>query len=791
MIPLFSGARIYYVATGGNDNQPGTLNAPFRSLNKAWTQVAAGDTIYIRGGTYPLPTQVYLKGKNGTPGNLIKVWNYPGETPKFTKGPGYTHPNYFRGGCYFSGNYVHFRGLEIYGFTQEDPYVWSGWLVDGGSHNIFELFNVHDNGAGFNIQGNSTGNLVLNCDSHHNYDPQTYGGNADGIGLSFISEGTSNIVKGCRAWSNSDDGFDVFENNGHVLFEQCWSWNNGYIPYTGNTGGNGEGFKFGSTQPNGNTILRTVKNCLAFSNRLSGFHQQEADCRVEVYNSFAFNNGQNGFYFDYLNRAHIFKNNISFNNNDNQASLGPASVSSHNSYGGGGDGGGNGWSNTTSVTDFLSLVVIGIDGARDLLGGLPLLSFAHLSVISDLVDAGTDVGIPFNGQAPDIGAFETGGAAPNQSPVADAGTDKSITLPVNSITQSGSGSDPDGMIVSFQWTRISGPGQYVIISPASPQTVINNLVAGTYLFELRVTDNLGAVDRDTMQLVVNIQPPSPPPNQSPSAQAGPDRVITLPVNSITLYGSGSDPDGYVTAYQWSKISGPASYTIVSPSQPTTLIHTLVQGVYRFELKVTDNDGASGKDTISVTVFMASSPPPSPNRPPLAHAGPDLEITLPVNHTVLTGSGTDPDGSVTGFQWIKISGPGTYTITSPTSPSTALYNLAAGIYQFELTVSDNQGARGKDTVRVLVKKEPGVTPAAMLYPIPAVSMVTIRINLPLTSEKTFLQLLDVKGSVVYLKEFSLNQPVHTEQLDVHSLPAGTYFIILITGPNRMTLPFIKQ
>ncbi len=92
-------------------------------------------------------------------------------------------------------------------------------------------------------------------------------------------------------------------------------------------------------------------------------------------------------------------------------------------------------------------------------------------------------------------------------------------------------------IASYQWTKISGPSQYNIVSPTQAQTVINNLVQGVYQFQLTVTDNLGATGIDTVKVTVN------PANIPPTANAGPDQTITLPTNTVTLFGSGNDPDG--------------------------------------------------------------------------------------------------------------------------------------------------------------------------------------------------------------------------------------------------------
>ena len=195
---------------------------------------------------------------------------------------------------------------------------------------------------------------------------------------------------------------------------------------------------------------------------------------------------------------------------------------------------------------------------------------------------------------------------PNQSPSADAGADVIITLPTNSTTLSGNGTDQDGTIASYQWNKISGPSQYNIASPSTSQTSVDGLTQGVYAFELTVTDNSGAIAKDIVQITVNAA--APPPNQSPSANAGADIVITLPTNSTTLSGNGTDQDGTIASYQWNKISGPSQYNIASPSTSQTSVDGLTQGVYAFELTVTDNSGAIAKDIVQITVNAAAPPP---------------------------------------------------------------------------------------------------------------------------------------------------------------------------------------
>ncbi len=94
-------------------------------------------------------------------------------------------------------------------------------------------------------------------------------------------------------------------------------------------------------------------------------------------------------------------------------------------------------------------------------------------------------------------------------------------------------------------------------------------------------------------------------NYPPVANAGADISITLPANSTTLSGSGTDQDGTVTAYQWTKVSGPAA-SITTATSSSTTVTGLTQGVYTFELKVTDNNAATGTDIVQVTVNAATT-----------------------------------------------------------------------------------------------------------------------------------------------------------------------------------------
>jgi P2-related tail formation protein len=292
---------------------------------------------------------------------------------------------------------------------------------------------------------------------------------------------------------------------------------------------------------------------------------------------------------------------------------------------------------------------------------------------------------------------------PNQPPVANAGTNISITLPTNSAQLNGAASsDPDGTIASYAWTKKSGPTGGNIVSPNAATTQVTGLVQGTYTFELTVTDNNGATATASVNVTV-----LGAPNQLPVANAGNNISITLPTNSAQLNGAASsDPDGTIASYAWTKKSGPTGGNIVSPNAATTQVTGLIQGTYTFELTVTDNNGASAKASVNVTVLAA------PNQPPVANAGTNISITLPTNSAQLNGAASsDPDGTIASYAWTKKSGPTGGNIVSPNAATTQVTGLIQGTYTFELTVTDNNGASAKASVNVTVLAAPNQPPVA--------------------------------------------------------------------------------
>jgi len=281
-------------------------------------------------------------------------------------------------------------------------------------------------------------------------------------------------------------------------------------------------------------------------------------------------------------------------------------------------------------------------------------------------------------------------AAPNGTPVANAGANQSITLPTSSVTVSSAGSTDDVAIISRLWTKVSGPASFSIVTPTAVSTSITGLVAGVYSFRITVTDAGGLSAFDDVAIMVNAAA-----NAAPVSNAGGNQSITLPTSVTTLSGSTSTDDVAITTYGWSKISGPTGGFITSSNTVTTGITGLQAGTYTYRLRVIDGGGLFDDDDVQVTVI------PAANSAPTAVAGTNITITLPTSSTTLNGSGSSDDVAITTYSWTKISGPASYTLATPNAASTGLSGLTAGLYTFRLTVTDGAGLSDTDDIGVTV------------------------------------------------------------------------------------------
>lgn len=159
----------------------------------------------------------------------------------------------------------------------------------------------------------------------------------------------------------------------------------------------------------------------------------------------------------------------------------------------------------------------------------------------------------------------------NKVPVANAGSSATITLPTNSVTLTGAGSDADGQVVSYLWSQVSGPAITSIVNPGAASTLINNFSEGTYVFQLLVTDDKGATGSDTATVIVN---PSPiqtvtlqPSNNATEYQVenlnGQDQTHTGPEISIDTWTTSGQPWTLRNIFKFDLSAIPANATIIS------------------------------------------------------------------------------------------------------------------------------------------------------------------------------------------------------------------------------------
>ncbi|WP_416904410.1 right-handed parallel beta-helix repeat-containing protein [Micromonospora echinospora] len=434
-------ATAYYVAPHGNDDAAGTQAAPWATIARAQNAARAGDTVYLRGGTYAFtransgcasPTarvDAVTLNKSGSSGSPIRYWAYPGEKPVFDFSR--MTDNCRIKGFNVTGSHLHLRGLEARGVPQNNTLnaeSWGIWV--SGSNNTFELIDTHHHmGTGLFINGGA-GNLVLNSDSHDNYDRNSSDGpgeNADGFGAHYTPAGRpANVFRGCRAWWNADDGYDLISTYSPVTIESSWAWRNGYIPGTTTSSGNGVGFKVGGfgAEYDAGAVKHTVRFSVAFLNKAAGFYSNHHPVANDYFNNTSYGNRPDFNMLGIDSRGAAvgrgnLRNNLAYTGTLTSNMAG--TTGSHNSWDLG---------LTLSDAQFQSVSTAGWDAPRQADGSLPTLPHLRLAANSTLIDRGTDVGLSYTGRAPDLGAFEAGTVPTSPPPTRPPTTAPPTTTPL-------------------------------------------------------------------------------------------------------------------------------------------------------------------------------------------------------------------------------------------------------------------------------------------------------------------------------------------------------------------------
>ncbi|XP_027031335.2 dyslexia-associated protein KIAA0319-like protein isoform X1 [Tachysurus fulvidraco] len=346
-----------------------------------------------------------------------------------------------------------------------------------------------------------------------------------------------------------------------------------------------------------------------------------------------------------------------------------------------------------------------------------------------------------------------------------------ISLPTSSTVIDGNQSTDDDKIVAWHWEEVKGPLREEKVSADTDILTLTSLVPGNYTFRLTVTDSDGAQNSTQAMLSVNKAMDYPP-----VAIAGPNQVITLPRNSITLYGNQSTDDHEPLAYEWSL--SPESKGKVVEMQgvrtPTLQLSAMQEGDYTFQLTVTDSSGQ--QDTAQVMVIVQ----PENNKPPVADTGPDKELTLPVDHTTLDGSKSYDDQKIVKYHWEKTEGPDGVKIENADSSVATVTGLQVGIYTFKLTVTDERDLQSSDTVTVIAREEFDQLPVAKVQSSPPITL-PVRTAFLDGSHST-----DDKGITSYLWKRDDSSPAAGDVLNNSDHQAVLFLGNLVTGKYSFTL-----
>ncbi len=385
-----SGKNYYITPKGTTTNDGSSFSKPI-DLSKALGLAAAGDSLILEGGTYPIAYVVDTKNtivlaQSGQRGKPIYVVSYQNSKAiiDFSFPAHLWVQNSF--GLDITGSYWYFKGITITNAGYHGVY-------NKGTNNSFvNCVFSYNKFSGLEINKGGSNTSVINCDAFRNYDPKNLGGSADGFAPKQTM-GTGNVLIGCRAYENSNDGYDTYDCQNPIVIENCWAFKNGRLTIgTTEYAGNKNGFKLGGLEQIQNN---KVYNCVAFGHELKGFDENNNNGAITIYNCIGYKNTTNFSFSGSIasGQKHDFKNNISLSGTNADVIIGSVTHTNHTWNSGFG----------TSSNDFksLDLTLAYADGS------LPENDLFRLKSTSKLIDAGALTGRPYNGLKPDLGPFET------------------------------------------------------------------------------------------------------------------------------------------------------------------------------------------------------------------------------------------------------------------------------------------------------------------------------------------------------------------------------------------------